>query len=252
MTKRSRRHRARSGAVAPLSYSAMRYQMKHFLKPVLMKVAYESPEAACQVCNELLSKPLLILDIEANGARHASEIVEIGLIDEKGETVFHSLVRAKQASTPHAFAVHGIPQSALSGAPAFEDIWPTIKALLLSRPVISFDIRSDMAFLTQTLAQHQLLDPELVNMRLHCAMQLYRTYSQSAQCIGLKQALMELGLGEEQRHRVLDDCRLTLALLIGIAQRREVNRIIAPVAPVPATPQAEKAKAAPTVQPSRH
>ena len=226
MTKRSRRHQSRTTPAAPMSCAAIRCHFRNMLKPTLMQIAYPSPEAAGMMCRRLLQAPLLILDVEANGARHASEIVEIGLMDEKGSVVYHSLVQANQASTPHAFAVHGIPQSALRDAPTFEEIWPKVRDLLLSRPVISFDIRSDLAFLTQTLARHGIVEPRLAELKLQCAMLLYRAYRQSPQCIGLKQACEEIGIDANQRHRVIDDCRMTLGLLESMAK----GRVVAPIA----------------------
>lgn len=222
MTKRSRRHPTRAASAAPMSCAAIRCHFRNLLKPAFMQIAYPSQEAAGLMCRNLLQAPLLILDVEANGARHASEIVEIGLINEKGDVVYHSLVQAKQASTPHAFAVHGIQQSALRDAPTFEAIWPQVRDLLLAHPVISFDIRSDLAFLTQTLAQHGIVEPRLAELKLQCAMLLYRAYRQSPQCIGLKQACEELGIDANQRHRVIDDCRMTLRLLEAMANGQAV------------------------------
>ena len=97
---------------------------------------------------------------------------------------------------------------------------------MLSRPVISFDIRSDLAFLTQTLARHGIVEPRLAELKLQCAMLLYRAYRQSPQCIGLKQACEEMGIDANQRHRVIDDCRMTLALLESMSE----GRAVAPVA----------------------
>lgn len=50
----------------------------------------------------------VFLDTETTGARRMSEIIEICILDEDGQTLFHSLLNPTTEIEPIATAVHGL------------------------------------------------------------------------------------------------------------------------------------------------
>ncbi len=100
----------------------------------------------------------LILDTETTGLRETDEVIEIGIIDMNGNTVFHSYVKPlRRRSIPAASArIHGITMAKLKDAPTMIDIHPQIRNLLKGRIVIAYNSSFDRRLLKQTFNKYDL------------------------------------------------------------------------------------------------
>jgi DNA polymerase-3 subunit epsilon len=72
----------------------------------------------------------LFLDIETTGRSVADRIVEIGVVDDDGETVFSSLVDPRVPIPAEVTAIHGITDQMVRDAPAFAAIERQLRAIL--------------------------------------------------------------------------------------------------------------------------
>ena len=94
------------------------------------------------------------LDIETTGLEpETNELLEIGIIDDAGDVVLHSLVRPVSLTRwDDALAVHGISSDDVRDAPTLEDLRPDICAAVTGRAVIAYNAPFEQAFLPDELA----------------------------------------------------------------------------------------------------
>lgn len=109
----------------------------------------------------------LFLDTETTGLNPpGDQLVEIGLVDEAGEIIFHSLINPGVPIPPDATAVHGITNEMIRDAPSFDRISSKLRNLLLNDgKVVIFNAEFDVSFFPA-----QFFDQIQVN----CALDRYR------------------------------------------------------------------------------
>ena len=168
----------------------------------------------------------LILDTETTGLGAQDEVIELGIIDTDGNTVYHSLFMPNCPISPGAAAVHGITLADVFDAPRFCDEWERINAVLSGKTVLIYNASFDIRMLNQTAKIHGCA-PLLQKENAPCVMLGYAKYNGeinpktgSYKWIKLEQALRNEGIPTNQDHRVIGDCLMTLALI------RKVGKII--------------------------
>ena len=103
----------------------------------------------------------LILDTETTGLKQSGrnlasydEIIQIGIIDPHGNTVFESLVNPiKRRMAQDARDKHGIDFRMLKDAPRFREIVPKLRDILNGKLVIAYNAEYDKQMLIQTYAK---------------------------------------------------------------------------------------------------
>lgn len=83
--------------------------------------------------DELAREPdamTLFLDIETTGLRMTDRIVEVGVVDNDGQTVFSSLINPEVPIPTEATAVHGITDQMVCDAPYFDTIQGALHEIL--------------------------------------------------------------------------------------------------------------------------
>lgn len=78
----------------------------------------------------LADETALILDTETTGLKGDAEIVELVLINMRGETVLSSLLRPRQPIPAEVIDVHGIDNEAVAHAPIWPEVHERVGALL--------------------------------------------------------------------------------------------------------------------------
>jgi len=168
----------------------------------------------------------VLLDTETTGIGAHDEVIELGIIDTDGNTLYHSLFMPNCPISPSAAAVHGITVTDVIDAPTFAEEWMKIKAVLTAKQVLIYNANFDIRMLNQTARIHgcgAIIDKNSA----HCVMNGYAKYNGeinsktgSYKWIKLEQALRNEGIEAHQDHRVIGDCLMTLALI------RKVGKII--------------------------
>jgi len=168
----------------------------------------------------------VLLDTETTGLGTQDEVIELGIIDTDGNTVYHSLFMPNCPIGLGATAVHGITVSDVIDAPRFADEWSKINAALTDKQVLIYNANFDIRMLNQTARIHGC-NELLSYANSHCVMNGYAKYNGeinpktgSYKWVKLEQALRNEGIPTHQNHRVIGDCLMTLALI------RKVGKII--------------------------
>jgi len=118
------------------------------------------------------SESWAIIDVETTSLYGV--VVEVGVIDPQGNTLFYSLVNPECPVSPEAREKHGITDEELSVAPRLPGIWDDLRNALKGRDVlVAFNADFDKARLAQSAQRYNL--PHLTQ-KWGCAMQLYSQF----------------------------------------------------------------------------
>ena len=115
----------------------------------------------------------VFLDTETTGTRCFSEIIEICIVDEYGQTLFRSLVNPTTEIEPMASAVHGLTRGDVKEAPRYPEIYEEVMSCLCNRIVIAYNASFDIRLLKQTADCYELTFPAL---HTGCLMYAYAKY----------------------------------------------------------------------------
>jgi DNA polymerase III epsilon subunit-like protein len=113
------------------------------------------------------------LDTETTGTCRFSEVIEICIVDEYGQTLFRSLVNPTTEIEPMASAVHGLTRRDVKDAPRFPEIYEEVISHLRDRIVIAYNASFDIRLLKQTADCYELAFPAL---HIGCLMYAYAKY----------------------------------------------------------------------------
>lgn len=181
-----------------------------------------SAEAAATARAWLEADPL-ILDTETTGLGLDAEVIEISVIDARGQVLLDTLVRPTGAIPAEASAIHGITDEDVVTAPAWPEIHQRLVELIAGRLVIAYGADFDVRLIDQTAARHGL---EWQRPETGCAMRLYAQRNGEWSDRRGTWRWLKLGLAAETcgidpggAHRALADCRMTLGVLRAIAEK---------------------------------
>jgi DNA polymerase III subunit epsilon len=123
----------------------------------------------------MLREPRVVfLDTETTGFGPEAEIVDVGIVDASGRTLFESLVRPQQPIPPDAYAVHGISDAMVVTAPEWPDVGPLVSRILLESAVVVYNAAFDLQMVNQMNARYGA--PPLP-ASWHCAMLQYAAFA---------------------------------------------------------------------------
>lgn len=115
----------------------------------------------------------VFLDTETTGTQRFSEIIEVCIIDEHGQMLFHSLVNPTTEIEPIASAIHGLTRRHVKDAPRYPEIHDEVMRYLHNRVVISYLASFDIRLLKQTAECYELTFPKL---HTGCLLYAYAKY----------------------------------------------------------------------------
>ena len=168
----------------------------------------------------MIDDNFIIFDTETTGIGEEDEIVEMGIIDCKGNVLYEGMFRPERGMSIGATRLNGITDSMLVREPLFADEFPKIVAALNGAGVIAFNESFDRKMVYQTAEKYGLDTSALdrIFSNAYCAQKLYDQY------IGYTKTKLELaceteGVQRVQNHRATDDCVMTLDLLRCIADK---------------------------------
>ena len=185
---------------------------------------------AAEWARAMLAGGFVVFDTETTGFDADDEIIQIGIIDHTGATVFESLIKPARPITNSQY--HGITDETVKDAPDFAAVYPAIHAALEHKRVIAYNADYDWRMLRQEWERHGLAPIGAVS---HCAMLQYAAfngdwndYHGNYRWVKLREALAAFGLKHEDfgdaEHDAVTDARATLALVKKMAEwRPETN-----------------------------
>jgi DNA polymerase III epsilon subunit-like protein len=97
----------------------------------------------------------LYLDTETTGlhAGGADTIVEIAIVDEKGNALINTLVNPRRTIPWFASNVHGISDSMVKGMPTLDDLLPLISKLIKGHQLVIYNAPFDISFFPTRLRE---------------------------------------------------------------------------------------------------
>lgn len=168
-----------------------------------------------------LSQDPLFLDTETTGLGNTAQALEIGVVNARGETVYHTRLKPTVSIEPGAAAVHGISEAELADAPSWPDVAAQLQQHIGSRPLVIFNMDFDMRILKQTSSAHNDQADWLNALKVYCAMRLSAGYYGATNrygTISLASAAGQAGLSwQGQAHSALADAVMTVGVVSDIA-----------------------------------
>lgn len=165
----------------------------------------------------------IFLDTETTGFSANDVVIEVGVVDLAGETLFESLVKPTIPIPPDSIAIHGITEEDVKDAPGWADIWEDLRAVLDGRLVGMYNAEFDLRLLKQTHQSHWL-EWTLKDNYFFCVMNLYAAFygensrrSRGYRLHKLEAAGAACRIPLPNSHRAVDDARLTAEVFKYIA-----------------------------------
>lgn len=167
----------------------------------------------------------LVLDTETTGLGDDAEVIEISVIDARGEVLLDTLVRPSGQIPAEASAIHGITNEDVATAPTWAEIHQRLAELVAGRLVIAYGADFDMRLIEQSAARHGL---SWARPETGCAMRLYAQRNgewsdrrSTWRWLKLGVAAEACGIDAGGAHRALADCRMTLGVLQAMAGKKD-------------------------------
>lgn len=172
---------------------------------------------------------MLILDTETTGLGRESEVIEVALINTRGDELLHRLAMPLGSIPRDASRVHGLTKARLRqlGAVNWKEVHASLTpALDKAALVLVYNAAFDRRLLLQTCARHDL---RLPSVAWRCAMNDYAAWRRreygATRGYGLEQAYRrQCDQPIDQQHRALSDCHMVLALMRAVAGRAGPER----------------------------
>lgn len=184
---------------------------------MLASLEYPDRAAVVQRARERVASQPLYLDTETTGLDEASEIVEICIIDARGEPLVDTLVRPSGPIPPGATKIHGITDEMVAGAPTWSEVWPEVERAMEGRKVGVYNADYDLRMIQRCNRRYQL--QRRGKSDAFCIMKLYAAFVGDRKADGefrwhrLEAAGEQCGIDLLNAHRARADTLLARAVL---------------------------------------
>lgn len=172
-----------------------------------------------QSARDLMALNPVFLDTETTGTGANDLIIEVGIVDLEGNTLFDALVNPGIPIPAESSAVNEITDEMVADKPAWGQIWHEIEAVLRNRAIGIYNADFDMRLLRQS-NQAAGLPWTLQNDQAFCVMRLFAAWygEWNARNNGFRSQKLAFagsfcGIELPNNHHAVDDARLTVALL---------------------------------------
>ena len=84
-----------------------------------------------------------VLDTETTGFGKTDEVIQVGIVDKKGNTIMNQLVKPGMSIPPGSSTVHGIYDTDVEDAPSFREIYVELSKMLAGEVLIAYNMDFD-------------------------------------------------------------------------------------------------------------
>jgi len=124
---------------------------------------------------ERIADPATIfLDTETTGLGASAEIIDLAVVDLRGEVLIDTLIAPSGPIPPETTRVHGIVDADVAGAPTWAAVYPALAELLARRPVVVYNAAFDRRMIANCCVATGFDQPA---GEWHCAMQHYAIWA---------------------------------------------------------------------------
>jgi DNA polymerase III epsilon subunit-like protein len=189
----------------------------------------EQKKEAVKWAYDTLQKEFYVLDTETASLK--GEIVQLGLINHKGEVCINQLVKPKGKIDPGAEAVHHISLEMVKDAPTWDQIYPKVKELIEGKLVIAYNVGYDKPVVKLTGDLYGL--PE-ITATWECAMENFARfngppgwsdYYGSFKWLKLTEAIKSFKLSVDNAHDATGDVLMTLQVIKEMSKYHPVEKL---------------------------
>ena len=160
---------------------------------------------ALEHLRQMQQRPWLALDTETTGLGPYDVVVEIALIDSRGEVLADTLTAPERPTHRNATEIHGIDAEQLAEAPTWPSVWLDLQSILRSvDTVLVWNAAFDLRLIRQTCDRHHL---PLQAPRVLCLRQAFHDRHPFTRST-LDAACLALGLPVRPRHRARADAEV--------------------------------------------
>lgn len=178
--------------------------------------------SAAKMAHDLVNSEFIVLDTETTGLDKNDEIIEISIISHDGTVLLDTLIKPLKKIPQAAINIHGITNEDVKNAPRWRDIHNIFSELVLGKTVVIYNRNFDTRLIKQTCKKYALQAP---SFQSKCAMLLYARYNGTINKYTgdyrwhkLTDATSHFGMTIQSSHRALEDARLTLYLMLCMAE----------------------------------
>ena len=160
-------------------------------------------------------------DAETTGLDDKAEIIQVGIVDQQGATLFESLVQCQDEMQQEAVDVHGITKEDLVNAPTWPEIHEQVCNLLSNADITKiYNARFDLRLLRQTAARYDLTVPTIKH---RCLMNQYADlyFEGHWQKLSVACYFEHIDVSQFNEHNAIDDCNMTRLLDLAIEHREK-------------------------------
>lgn len=162
----------------------------------------------------------IYLDTETTGVDEQSEVIELSILDYRGERLFSQRFKPSRPLTEDAIRIHGITNEMLANEKPFSSYWDEITHLMDNKVVIAYNADYDRRLLIQTAQRFGLTPPpSYTRPDWHCAMIAFTIYQNSGKWYKLADASNRLGLGNFNAHSAGGDTEATYEVVHALAEQ---------------------------------
>nr|WP_188246205.1 exonuclease domain-containing protein [Enterobacter sp. E12]MBD0817620.1 Lar family restriction alleviation protein [Enterobacter sp. E12] len=182
------------------------------------------------IMHKWLRSDYVIIDTETTGLSKRDEIIEIAIINMRGEVLLDTLVKPTIPIPPEATKINHITNEMVAKAPAWCDVFPKVHAIIRMHKWLAWNSGFDARMLDQTCSYTEIFDTKspgvasLITSRIHTSHidakavydQWYGEFDEKRKAFkrqSLATAAARHGVSVEGAHRALADCKMVLAVL---------------------------------------
>lgn len=179
---------------------------------------------AVEIARKLLAQKPVFMDTETTGTKELDVVIEVGIVDWDGSTLYETLVKPNRSIPMDAARVHGITDAKVAWSPNWAAVWPEVTAALKGRSLGMYNEEFDLRMLRQSCGLNGI--PWQPPYAQHfCVMKLFAQYfgewdsrKGNYKWQRLSFAGQHFNIPEPNSHRATDDALLTKLVLEKMAE----------------------------------
>lgn len=181
------------------------------------------------IIRKWLKSDYVVIDTETTGLGEDAEIIEIAVINMRGEVLLDTLVKPTQSIPPEVTEINHITNEMVADAPVWRDVFPKVLDIISHHKWLAWNSGFDARMLEQTCVNTIFPNKSAcygaaIVSRIHTSHidakavydQWYGEFDEKRKAFkrqSLTTAAARHGVSVEGAHRALADCKMILAVL---------------------------------------
>jgi len=162
----------------------------------------------------------VVLDTETTGLRRPAEIVQIAIVDHRGDTLLNTLLHPLDSIPPEATAIHGITDEMCLQSPTWPKVKLDVMRIIAGKSVLVYNAKYDRHMMHCSDEKWGMPPTDYhENSEWFCMMELYAEYHGEIHPYygtpvwqKLTAAMQQMNLPVLKAHGAEADCLMTLSL----------------------------------------